>query len=125
MYHGWSDPDISPLNAINYYESVVSRLGGRRSHGEALGETQEFFRLFMVPGMQHCQGGPGPSNFDMLTALEQWVERGVAPNRVIASHLINGVVDRTRPLCAYPLEARYTGAGSADAAENFVCRIPQ
>lgn len=121
MYHGWSDPDISPLNSINYYESVVSFLGGQENHGEALSDTQGFFRLFMAPGMQHCNGGPGPSSFDMLTALEQWVEHGVAPEKVIATHLTNGVVDRTRPLCSYPQVARWKGTGSTDEATNFVC----
>ena len=78
----------------------------------------------MVPGMQHCRGGPGPSEFDMVTALEQWVEHGVAPGKIIASHLTAGAVDRTRPLCPYPQAAEYTGKGSTDDAANFVCRAP-
>lgn len=121
VYHGWSDPDISPLNSIDYYESVVSLLGAQQERSKALRETQEFFRLFMVPGMQHCRGGPGPENFDMLTALEQWVEHGVAPQRIVATHLTSGVVDRTRPLCPYPQIARWNGSGSSDDATNFVC----
>jgi len=84
-----------------------------------------FFRLFMVPGMQHCAGGPGPNTFDMLTALENWVEKGQAPKSVIASHLTNGVVDRTRPLCVYPRVAVYKGSGSTDDAANFKCRMPR
>ena len=80
--------------------------------------------MFLVPGMQHCGGGPGPNAFSMVTALEQWVEKGVAPDQVIASHLTNGNVDRTRPLCAYPKEARYTGTGSTDQAANFSCVLP-
>ena len=125
MYHGWSDPDISPLNTIDYYESVVSRLQRRHeSRKEAAERTQEFARLFMVPGMQHCSGGPGPNTFDMLTALENWVEKGVAPARVVASRLTGDVVDRTRPLCVYPKVAVYTGTGSTDDAANFVCRKP-
>jgi feruloyl esterase len=86
--------------------------------------TAEFVRLYMVPGMQHCGGGPGPSNFNMLEALDQWVDHGVAPDKIIASHLTNGTVDRTRPLCPYPMEAQYTGSGSTDRAENFVCSLP-
>jgi hypothetical protein len=87
-----------------------------------LERANQFFRLFMVPGMQHCSGGPGPNTFDMLTALENWVEKGEAPKRVIASHSTGGVVDRTRPLCVYPNVAVYTGSGSTDDAANFKCR---
>lgn len=111
-YHGFSDPDISPLNSINYYEQVTAAVGG---------STQDYFRLFLVPGMQHCQGGPGPSQFDALAALERWVEQGVAPDTMTASHLTGGKVDRTRPLCAYPKVAKWKGTGSTDEAENFTC----
>ncbi|MDP9171511.1 MAG: tannase/feruloyl esterase family alpha/beta hydrolase [Acidobacteriota bacterium] len=122
QYHGWSDPDITPLNSINYYESVVRQTGGDGSHG--LRDTKEFYRLFMVPGMQHCQGGPGAASFDMVSALASWVEKGIAPDRVVASHVTNGVVDRTRPLCAYPSEAQWNGSGSTDDAANFTCVLP-
>ena len=122
QYHGWSDPDITPLNSVNYYESVVKFVGGDSSHG--LRDTREFYRLFMVPGMQHCTGGPGPSTFDMVAPLDQWVEKGAAPQRVIASHATNGAVDRTRPLCAYPQEAHWNGSGSTDDAANFTCLVP-
>ncbi len=121
-YHGWSDPDITPLNSVNYYESVAKAMSRGGNHGYR--ETREFYRLFMVPGMQHCGGGPGPSSFNMLEALDQWVDRGVAPDRIIASHLTNGQVDRTRPLCPYPMEAQWKGTGSTDQAENFVCALP-
>ncbi len=76
----------------------------------------------MVPGMGHCSGGEGPDTFDKLSALEQWVEHGKAPDSLIASHLTAGKVDRTRPLCPYPQMARYKGAGSIDDAANFSCR---
>jgi feruloyl esterase len=79
----------------------------------------------MVPGMQHCSGGPGPGTFNMMAALEQWVEKDVAPEKVIASHATNGKVDRTRPLCPYPQEAQYKGSGSTDEAANFTCALPQ
>jgi hypothetical protein len=69
-------------------------------------KTTDFFRLFMVPGMGHCGGGPGPNTFDALGALDQWVEHGKAPEKIIASHIANGVTDRTRPLCPYPQVAR-------------------
>jgi feruloyl esterase len=122
QYHGWSDPDITPLNSINYYESVVRDQGGE-AHG--LANTKTFYRLFMVPGMWHCAGGPGATAFDMLEPLNQWVEKGTAPEWVIASHQANGKVDRTRPLCPYPMEAQWKGTGSTDDAANFVCALPK
>ena len=125
VYHGWADASIPPLNSVNYFESVVSLVGGSQGRDAALEKTKEFFRLFMVPGMQHCAGGAGPDTFDMLTSLENWVEKGVAPERVVASHLTGGKVDRTRPLCPYPQVAVYTGSGSTDEAVNFVCRAPR
>lgn len=125
VYHGWSDPDISPLNTITYYESVASAIQGTRSRDEGLTATQAFFRLFMVPGMQHCSGGPGPSTFDMLTALEDWVEKGKAPDTIPASHVVAGAVVRTRRLCLYPAVAVYTGRGSTDDAANFTCGAPK
>ena len=117
QYHGWSDPDISPLNSIHYYDSVVSR-------NRSIARTQDFYRLFMVPGMQHCGGGPGPDTFDMISALDAWVTANKAPEKVVASHFTNGVEDRTRPLCPYPQEARHTGTGSTDRAESFSCVRP-
>lgn len=88
-------------------------------------ETQEFLRLFMVPGMGHCSGGPGPGTFDALAALEQWVEKGVAPEQITGTHLTKGVVDLLRPLCLYPQVAQYKGTGSTAEAENFVCANPK
>jgi feruloyl esterase len=109
MYHGWSDQQIPPLASVNFYRSVAPR------------RAQDSVRLFMVPGMGHCAGGEGPNSFDMMSRLEQWVEHGEPPVRIVASHLTAGKVDRTRPLCAYPLVARYKGAGDINAAESFVC----
>jgi feruloyl esterase len=123
QYHGWSDPDITPLNSINYYESVAAAMAHGGIHG--MRDTKDFYRLFMVPGMQHCRGGPGPTNFEMLGPLDEWVEHGVAPAKVIASHVTNGVVDRTRPLCPYPQEAQWKGTGNTDDAGNFVCALPK
>lgn len=124
QYHGWSDPDIPPMNSINYFESVVRQTG--RGNTLALKDTKDFYRLFMVPGMQHCANGPGTFRFDMLTALEQWVEQNKAPDQITAGHPANasGRFDRTRPLCAYPQEAKYKGTGSTDDASNFVCAAP-
>jgi len=115
-YQGWSDQDISPLASVNFYKAVNSALGEST--------VSSSMRLFMVPGMGHCGGGEGPNTFDMMMPLEQWVEKGQMPTRVDASHSTNGKIDRTRPLCPYPQVARYTGSGSIDAAENFVCRLP-
>jgi feruloyl esterase len=117
QYHGWNDPQISPGSSVNYYTSVVSALGGAAN-------VDASYRLFMVPGMGHCSGGEGPNTFDMLAALEEWVEAGRAPDRIIAAHLTGGQIDRTRPLCPYPQMAAYTGTGSMDDAANFVCKLP-
>jgi feruloyl esterase len=122
QYHGLSDPDITPLNSIHYYEQVAQVVGHGSNHG--IRDTSQFYRLFLVPGMQHCGGGPGPNTFSMLGALDQWVERGVAPEKIVASHLTSGKVDRTRPLCPYPQEAQWKGSGSTDQAENFACVLP-
>jgi feruloyl esterase len=122
QYHGWADPDISPLNSVNYYQSVIQFMD---RNGRGLSETKNFYRLFMVPGMYHCNGGPGPNAFDPLSALEQWKEKGAAPDRIVASHATNGIVDRTRPLCPYPQEAQWKGSGSTDQADNFVCALPK
>ena len=122
QYHGWADPDISPVNSINYYQSVVQFMD-RDGHG--LSETKNFYRLFMVPGMFHCQGGPGPNTFDALAALEQWKEKGAAPEKMVATHVSNGAVDRSRPLCPYPQEAQWKGSGSTDQADSFACALPK
>src|SRR4029078_3036593 len=116
QYHGWNDQQISAQNSIDYHDTVVARMGG-------VGETDDFYRLFMVPGMLHCGGGRGTDRFDTIAAMEQWVERGVAPARIEASHITDGKVDRTRPLCPYPQVAFYSGSGSTDASANFSCRV--
>jgi feruloyl esterase len=114
MYTGWADPVVPPQDTVAYYDAVVKASGG-------LDKTREFYRFFIAPGMGHCSGGPGPNQFDALTALEQWVEKGVAPDKLIASHSTNGKIDRTRPLCMYPQVARYKGTGNSDEAANFSC----
>jgi feruloyl esterase len=117
MYAGWMDPVVPPQDNVAYYEAVARKMGG-------YDKTRDFFRLFVAPGMGHCAGGPGPSQFDALGALEQWVEKGIAPDTLIASHSTAGKVDRTRPLCPYPQVARYKGAGSIDEAASFACVAP-
>lgn len=117
LYHGWNDPIAAATRTITYYNDVQRRLGQN--------PTRQFARLFMAPGMSHCQLGPGPFSFDSVGTLEKWVEQGIAPNSIEASHFDeNGNVDRTRPLCAYPRVARYTGSGSIDDAANFRCVDP-
>jgi len=116
LYHGWADGLIPPFGTVSYYEQVVDRVG-------SLKETQEFIRLFMVPGMGHCTGGPGPNVWDKLPALVDWVEHGVAPASIVASHSTGSVIDRTRPLCPYPQVARYQGTGSIDDAASFACEL--
>jgi hypothetical protein len=118
-YHGFSDPDIPPGVSIKYRESVEKKLGGSRA------DIDKFYRLFMVPGMGHCAGGPGPNMFDMLPPIEDWVEKGMAPARIVATKYADDKPDhvklRTRPLCPYPTVARYGGSGGTDDAANFTC----
>ena len=121
QYHGWSDPDITPLNSIDYYESAVRLNAKGGNHG--LRDTKEFYRLFMVPGMQHCSGGPGATQFDMIAPLEAWVEKGQAPQRVTATHATGGTVEFTRPLCPYPQEAVWDKKGPNTDAASFRCEI--
>ena len=114
MYHGWSDPGIPPRNTIQYYKKVAGTLGESK--------MKDSIRLFMIPGMNHCQGGPGTDKFDGIAALAQWVEGGKAPDQIPASHQTAGKVDRARPLCAYPSVAVYKGSGSTDDSANFLCK---
>ena len=117
MYHGWADPNIVPGNSINYYKSVVDTVGEENA--------ADAIRLFMVPGMGHCSGGEGPNDFDVVGSLEQWVEKGKTPAKMIASKMKDGAAVRTRPLCPYPQVATYKGSGSSDDAANFSCAAPK
>ncbi len=132
MWHGWADVGLIPMRTIEYYEKVQSTMGAT--------ETDDFLRLFMLPGMYHCSGGPGPDTFDDLTALERWVEQDIQPDRITAYNLpasteANYVAERkgldeldqalmSRPICPYPEVARYDGTGSTDDAANFMCVFP-
>jgi Tannase and feruloyl esterase len=123
IYQGWNDPAVPPMGTVDYYNNMVTKMGRK--------DTESFGRLYMVPGLQHCYGGPGPNTFGatMTAALERWVEDGVAPGAIIATKyktdgdITSGVV-RTRPLCPYPQVARYKGTGSTDEAANFACNAP-
>jgi feruloyl esterase len=118
LYHGWLDQNISPRNSIQYFENVQEAMGGEKA-------TQDFMRLFLMPGTGHCGGGPGPNTLDALSSLEQWVEKEQAPSQIIATHSTGGKVDRARPLCPYPQIAKYRGTGSIDDAASFVCASEQ
>ncbi len=115
QYHGWNDWQIAPLNSVRYYENVVRAVEDKNN-------LRDSYRLFMVPGMGHCGGGEGPNSFDMVTALETWVEKGKAPESIVATRYTGEKVERTRPLCPYPQVAVYKGTGSTDDAVNFVCK---
>jgi feruloyl esterase len=115
MYHGWNDTAISPENSINYYSSVLNKMGTKQ---------EGWYRLFMVPGMAHCGNGPGPNQFNYMGAMERWRESSVAPEQMTASHVANNRVDMTRPLCPFPQVAVYRGVGSTNDAANFSCKAP-
>jgi tannase/feruloyl esterase len=113
LWHGWADGAIMATSSIGYYEGVMKFMGGRK-------QTEDFFRLFLVPGVHHSGGGPGFTEFDSMTALEIWVEKGQAPDKLIAGKLSNGTVERTRPVFPYPILARYSGRGDPKQADSFV-----
>jgi feruloyl esterase len=113
MWHGWADGSIMATSSIGYYEGVRKFMGGRD-------KTEDFFRLFLVPGVHHGGGGPGLKEFDALSALEDWVEKGRAPDKLIAGRVTNGVVERSRPVYPYPILARYSGKGDPMQADSFV-----
>jgi len=114
LWHGWSDQLIYPEGTIDYYQRVQKQMGGPEN-------TSKFARLFLAPGVAHCGGGPGPTPDGQFAAVVRWVEEGQAPKTLNAVRREQGVVVRTRPLCQFPLVAKYKGAGSTDEAANFVC----
>lgn len=130
-YHGWADPLIMSEGTVQYFQAVQTKLGGATA-------VNSFARLFMVPGMGHCNGGDGPNVFgqegtapqadsdhDIFKALVKWVNTGTAPDKVIATKYTNNdatqPILRSRPLCAWPAVAKYKGSGSTDDAANFSC----
>jgi feruloyl esterase len=140
QYHGWGDAAIPATSSILYYESVRAFMGKYPdARTPAPGPTENFYRLFMVPGMGHCGGGVGPNSFgngtsarpgdperDAFAALERWVEQGVAPDRLIGAGSTPATppVPMTRPLCPYPAVARYRGTGDPNDAAHFACTVP-
>lgn len=138
MYSGWADPNLHPQTLVDYHAEMTKAVGGEAA-------AKSFSRLFMVPGMNHCSGGPGPNVFgqdlanpsgattnagnNALKALERWVDDDIAPEEIVATKFVGndrtkGVVERTRPLCAYPKVARWSGKGTTDDAKNFACVAP-
>lgn len=127
MYQGWADPLVLAQSTTGYFDAVQARLGG---------DISNFARLYMVPGMDHCVGGTGPDLFgatggdgldrspthDMLSALERWLDTGVAPGAIVAVRREGGAVTATRPLCPYPQAARYRGTGDPARSVSFICR---
>ena len=132
LYHGWNDAAISALNTINYYNALESKMGKA--------DTDLFSRLYMVPGLQHCGGGPGANSFGQLgqgapdpqhnmeQALVEWVEKGAAPSAIVATKFVDDDPSRgekfTRPLCPYPQASKFKGAGDPNNAVNFACAAP-
>jgi feruloyl esterase len=144
QYHGWDDPNIPALSAVEFFNSIVADQA-RRHHltaAQARRATLRFYRLFMVPGMGHCGGGAGPSEFGQpgpgprppgrvtgqgpLTALDRWVELGIAPRQFVAARLNSSThkVDMKRPICPYPEEPRWNGSGDSRDASSFTCAVP-
>ncbi len=125
LFQGWADAAITPFGTIQYYRDIQRKMGTK--------QAQRFVRLFMAPGMMHCSGGPGPNNFDAVAAVDQWRQTDAAPESIPAAKYADspaaalagappGEPLSTRPLCAYPRVAHWTGNGSSDKAENYVCR---
>jgi feruloyl esterase len=134
--HGWSDALVTPMGSVDTYEKAIAAADANRS--TALTKTQEFYRLFLAPGVGHCGGGPGPNQFgqaggngdaqhDAVVAMYQWVEKGIAPSEIIATKYVEDNRDKgvamTRPLCAYPKVAKYKGTGDTNSAANFSCAV--
>jgi feruloyl esterase len=124
VYHGWNDPGVMPQQTIQYYDNVVE-LAGKATGGDGKAFTDEYLRLFMMPGMGHCQGGTGPDQADFMSAIAAWVERGQAPSRIVAQKQENGQTAMTRPLCPHPQVARYAGRGDANDERSFECAVPR
>ena len=140
MYHGWADQGVPSQVSINYFNALVehdrrgfehsrphveeARFDDRDGRRSALERTQSYARLYMIPGMYHCTGGPGPNSFALLPSLINWVENGTAPDAVIATKYVNDTppnVQMTRPLCVFPKIARYNGSGGTNDAASFAC----
>jgi feruloyl esterase len=114
LYHGASDPSIPASQSVAFYQELAQLQG-------SFARAQESVRLFLVPGMHHCSGGPAPDRFDTLSALEDWIERGQAPAAIQAATKPGTVVVHRLPLCPYPQQARYSGVGEITDPDNWRC----
>ncbi|MDR3735674.1 MAG: tannase/feruloyl esterase family alpha/beta hydrolase [Acidobacteriaceae bacterium] len=134
MYHGWNDSVVAPGEAIKYYQAVVTRdkeQSSKDKHKKDVASqsapipVDSFYRLFMVPGMEHCGGGPGPGDFNALDAVVKWVEQGIAPDRLIVTQAVSAGDDhkqiQERLLCPYPSVAQYRGDGDINDASSYRC----
>lgn len=117
LWHGWADGAIPATSSVGYFEGVMKSMGGRE-------QTEDFFTLFLIPGVHHGGGGPGLTEFDALTALEKWVENEQPPEKMIACRSLKGVVDRCRPVFPYPAIPRYSGKGDPKLADSFTPFVP-
>jgi feruloyl esterase len=113
FFHGDSDPWFSPLDTFDYFKDMAAANGG-------LDSVSKWSQFYFVPGMSHCGGGPSLDRFDLLGALSNWVEKGIAPQSVAATG--KAFPGRSRPLCPYPKHAQYKGQGNTDDASSFECR---
>lgn len=141
QYHGWGDTAIPPQNSIDYYEMVRGFMGKYLdARSDASKPVDEFYRLFLVPGMGHCRGGGGANTFgngatvagatadperDLVAALDRWVEKRIAPDHLIGTGKSFSEPGKTltRPLCVYPKTAKYKGSGDINDAANFSCTM--
>jgi feruloyl esterase len=117
IWHGFSDPGPNPLQTISYYEDVLKTTGPKV--GKTAAQMGDSVRLFLAPGVYHCGNGPGPDRFNLLAAMDDWVTKGAAPQRIVASKRGSPI---TRPLCPYPQLGRYNGSGDVNDEKNFTCR---
>jgi hypothetical protein len=112
MWHGLADAAVPARASIDYYEKVQKTMGRAT--------TDDFFRLFLLPGVQHCGNGPGLDELDTITAIENWVERGIAPSELVTQRYLNSVEERSRPVYPYPAVARFSGTGDPLRSSSFV-----
>jgi feruloyl esterase len=124
VWHGWNDPGVMPQQTLEYYGDVVE-FASKTTGGDGAAFTDEYLRLFMLPGVGHCRGGAGPDQVDWMAALAGWVEKGTKPATITATAMREGKVAMTRPLCPHPQVARYKGRGDTNAAASFECAVPE
>jgi feruloyl esterase len=115
-YFGWADAAINPLPIVDYYESLETAMGA---------PPHDFYRLYMVPGMFHCDGGVGADELDFMTPVIEWVEKDSPPEALVGRHVRGGAMRFARPQCPHPQVARYRGGGAVDSAESFRCELPR